>query len=101
MRDHIRKAVEILWFGIVIFLCSGVSPSVKSFNNGKVTPLFEPRFDQGKYTSSCRTVENMFVTVQGPVSRRPGTRYIAADGTNQSEITADPAKVQIMNSYNE
>lgn len=53
-------------------------PPITSFNAGQVSPLMEARADFEKYNSSCRTVENMLVTVQGPVLKRPGTKYIAA-----------------------
>ncbi len=56
---------------------SNFSPSLLSFNNGQVSPLLEARTDYQKYSSSCRTVENMFATTQGPVQRRPGTKYIS------------------------
>jgi len=66
---------------IILFLLSGVTyaynPSITSFNTGQISPLMEARADFEKYNSSCRTIENMFVTVQGPVIKRPGTKYIA------------------------
>jgi len=67
-------------FSLILFLCSvcfGVSPTLESYNTGQVTPLLEGRTDFQKYNSSNRTLENMFVYVEGPAVRRPGTRYIA------------------------
>jgi len=66
---------------LVLVLCSasfGYMPSMTNFNTGQVSPLIEARADYEKYTSSCRTLENMFVTVQGPALKRPGTKYIAS-----------------------
>ena len=57
--------------------CIAVSPTITSFNTGQVSPLLEARSDFQKYSSSARTIENMMVTTQGPVFRRPGTKYIA------------------------
>lgn len=56
----------------------GFSPSYLSFNQGQIGPLMEARIDFAGYRSSARTIENMLVTTQGPVFRRPGTKYIAA-----------------------
>ncbi len=55
----------------------GFSPTYLSFNTGQISPLMEARIEFAKYRSSARTVENMLVTTQGPVFRRPGTKYIA------------------------
>lgn len=53
------------------------SPSLNSFTTGQVSPRLEARTKFPKYKTACRTVENFFVRTHGPVSRRPGTRYIA------------------------
>jgi len=60
--------------------CFGFTPSITSFNNGAVSPLMESRSDFQKYQSSCRLLENMIALTQGPVTRRPGTQYIAMAG---------------------
>ena len=61
-----------------------VSPTLTSFNGGQVSPLMESRVDFPKYSSSLRTLENMLVTVQGPVERRPGTKYIASQKSSSA-----------------
>ena len=66
---------------LILLLCSvcfGVSPSITSFNKGQVTPLLESRADLPlpMYYSSNRIMENMFGYVEGPATRRPGTRFI-------------------------
>lgn len=62
------------------FVC-GYSPAITSFNTGQVSPLMEERSEFPKYPSFCRTLENFLVLAQGPVTRRPGTKYIAAAKT--------------------
>ncbi len=65
---------------LIILICSAcyaVSPTIESFNGGQVTPKLEAKRNYPKYTSSCRTIENMLVTVHGPVQRRPGTKFIS------------------------
>ncbi len=48
-----------------------------SFNAGKMTPLIDARADTEKYASGCRILQNMIPVIYGPVTRRPGTKYIA------------------------
>ena len=78
-------------FLLILVLCSiclGVTPTITSFNGGQVTRKMEPRTDYQKYQASNRTVENMLVTVQGPVQRRPGTLYVG--NAKGSEFGTDP-----------
>ena len=46
----------------------------------------EARADFQKYNSSSRLIENMLVTVQGPVLKRPGTKYIATVKTGTVRV---------------
>jgi len=64
----------------------GFTPTYLSFNNGQVSPLMEARVDYQKYSSSCRTIENMFVTPQGSAVRRPGTYYVADANTDSADV---------------
>lgn len=66
---------------ILCSVCFGVSPTITNFNTGQVSLLLEARTDFQKYNSSSRTIENMLVATQGPVFRRPGTKYIASQKT--------------------
>ena len=70
--------------GIFLFLTVqawGYVVPVENFNSGQVSPLIEARASFAKYSSSSRTLENMLVTTQGPVLKRPGTKYIATAKT--------------------
>lgn len=51
--------------------------AVISLNSGKLTPLIDVRSDIEKYSSGCRILENMIPLIHGPVTCRPGTKYIA------------------------
>ena len=53
-----------------------------SFNAGELSPLMDGRTDQEKYFSGCKTLENFIPTVQGPVLRRGGTRYVGTTKDN-------------------
>lgn len=50
---------------------------IVTFNTGRISPHMEARTDYQKYQSSCRQLENMLITSQGPVKKRPGTAYIS------------------------
>ena len=85
MAGDIRQMLKKLF--LILILCSvclGVSPTITNFNTGQVSPLMEARVDFQKYNSSSRTIENMLVAVQGPVFRRPGTKYIASQKTSSA-----------------
>ncbi len=86
----------------IILLCSmalGFSPSYVNFNTGQVTPMMEARTDFQKYSSSCRTVENMLVKIHGSAERRPGTYFVSATKSDviarliPFEISTDAAYV--------
>jgi len=69
---------------LLTFLCSialGVTTkknvSLHSFNAGELSPLMNARSELVKYKTGAKTLVNMLVRSQGPVQRRPGTKYIA------------------------
>lgn len=49
-----------------------------SLNGGELTPLLEARTDYGQYNKGLRDCTNGLPLVQGPVDKRPGSRYVAA-----------------------
>jgi hypothetical protein len=53
-----------------------VSIPWNSFNCGELSPLLEGRSDMPQYMKGGKTMLNMLPTVQGPATRRGGTRYI-------------------------
>jgi hypothetical protein len=59
-----------------------VNPTWSSFNAGELSPLMDGRTDQEKYFSGCKLLENFIPTVQGPVVRRAGTRYVGTTKNN-------------------
>jgi len=64
------------------------SVSLTSFNAGELSPLMHSRVDFDKYKTGAKTLQNMLVRAQGPVTRRPGTKYIATvkDATDSVRI---------------
>jgi hypothetical protein len=65
-----------------------ITVEVKKFNAGELSPLMNARSEFPKYRSGAKTLENMLVRAQGPITRRPGTKYIAAVKT-----AADPTRI--------
>jgi len=47
-----------------------------SVNAGEMTPQVDARSDVAKYSSGCRTMQNMIPRIYGGATRRPGTKYI-------------------------
>ena len=50
----------------------------ESFNAGEFTPRLHSRYELEKYKNGCGTLTNFVPLAHGPVTRRPGTEYIAA-----------------------
>ncbi len=95
-----RIIVIILLITVCAFAATRTfSPSLVSFTTGQVSPRLEARSNFAKYKSSCRTLENFLVRTQGPVSRRPGTRYIADANDSTSEVRIIPFEYSTDDAY--
>ncbi len=53
------------------------SPGLVAFNSGELSPACESRTDIKQYATGCFRLENFIPMVQGPIRRRPGTRFEA------------------------
>lgn len=51
---------------------------IRSFGGGEVTPEFFGRIDDSKYQTGLSICRNFIVQPHGPVSNRPGTRFVRA-----------------------
>lgn len=47
-----------------------------NFNGGELSPFLDGRVDFPKYTSGGKEMTNFVPTVYGPMTKRPGTRYV-------------------------
>lgn len=70
-----------------------------TFNTGRVTPHLEARTDYEKYRAACRQLSNMVVTAQGPVTKRPGTQYIATSAETQDVSRLIPFQFSTDDTY--
>jgi hypothetical protein len=95
---NMRKFIPLLicFLYLPVF---AVSPAITSFNTGQVSPLIEERTDYEKYNSACRTLENFLVTSQGPVIRRPGTKYIASVKDSNYPVRLIPFEYSTEDTY--
>lgn len=80
MKAKIILLLTAVFFAFLaaVFVASAlaITPPLNSFTTGQVSPHLEGRTDFPKYNSGCRTLQNMVITAQGPVTKRPGTEYI-------------------------
>lgn len=53
-----------------------LSTSIIRFNTGEISPLMAGRVDTEEYKGACKVLQNFIPWVQGPVSRRGGTRFL-------------------------
>jgi hypothetical protein len=53
------------------------APIQTNLNGGELTPLLSGAVDLDKYRTGLATQENFINLTQGPITLRPGTRFIA------------------------
>jgi hypothetical protein len=58
------------------------APIWNTFNAGELSPLIDGRTDQEKYFAGCKTLCNFIPTVQGPATRRGGSRFMGTTRNN-------------------
>lgn len=63
-----------------------VSPIFESLNAGELSPLLEGRTDFAKYKKGLKLCENWIPLVQGPLTRRPGTKFVAEVRTSAKKV---------------
>ena len=63
---------------------------ILSFNKGKLTRLIDLRSDVDAYTGGCRIAQNVLPLIYGPVTRRPGTKFIANVANNSKKSRLVP-----------
>ena len=62
--------------------------SLNAFIAGELSPLVNSNSLLRQYKQGAKTLENMLVRSQGPIQRRPGTKYIATvkDSTDECRL---------------
>ena len=62
-----------------------VAAQLTNFTGGELSPRLDGRNDLTKYTSGCKTLENMVVHPHGAASRRPGTKFVHEVKTSSAQ----------------
>jgi len=62
------------------------SPIQSSVNSGELSPLLDARTDFAKYGTGASIMENFLPTVQGPLVRRAGTRFVREAGGSEKVL---------------
>lgn len=76
-----------------------VSPIQQNFNAGEWSPLTEGRTDLDKYKNALRTCLNSIPLVQGGVTRRPGTKFVAEQRSHSAAGRLIPFQFSVTQAY--
>ncbi len=76
-----------------------VSPLQNNFSAGEFSPLLVGRVDADRYKSGLRICQNQIPLLQGPVTRRQGTKYVGGVKTNSKVTRLLPFTYSTTQSY--
>jgi len=66
-----------------------VAVQLTNFTGGELSPRLDGRNDLNKYSSGCKTLENMIIYPHGSAARRSGSRFVA-------EVKSSAAKTRLI-----
>lgn len=72
---------------------------IATFQSGEVNPLLYGRTDSDFYLRACKTLENMYVHVEGPASKRGGTKYVAPANDEDNPVRLVPFEFSSTQAY--
>lgn len=70
-----------------------------NFTAGELSPRLEGRVDISKYANGVHTLTNMIVYPHGGVTRRGGSKHIAAGKTNNKKVRLIPFQFSVEQAY--
>lgn len=76
-----------------------VSPIQSSFNAGEFSPLLYGRVDSDRYKAGLATCLNYIPTIQGGLTRRPGTMYVSEVKDNSLTARLMPFEFSTTQAY--
>ena len=73
--------------------------SLTNFVSGELSSKMEGRIDFEKYSSGCKTLENMLIHPQGAATRRTGTQFISEVKTSSLKTRLIPFEFSTTQTY--
>jgi len=73
--------------------------ALTSFVSGELSPKMDGRTDFEKYSSGCKTLENMLIHPQGAATRRVGTQFISEVKTSANKTRLIPFEFSTTQTY--
>jgi hypothetical protein len=76
-----------------------VAVQLTNFTGGELSPRLDGRNDLSKYSTGCKTLENMIVYPHGSAARRSGTQYVAEVKDSSKETRLIPFEFSTVQTY--
>ena len=76
-----------------------VAVQLTNFTGGELSPRLDGRNDLAKYSTGCKTLENMIVYPHGSAARRSGTQYVAEVKDSSKETRLIPFEFSTTQTY--
>jgi hypothetical protein len=76
-----------------------VAVQLTNFTGGELSPRLDGRNDLAKYSSGCKTLQNMVVYPHGSAARRPGTTFVAEVQTSSAKTRLIPFEFSTTQTY--
>jgi hypothetical protein len=76
-----------------------VSPIISSLNAGELSPRLDGRVDFDKLPKGLRLCSNWLPLIQGPITKRPGTRFVASTKFPAKRSRLVPFVFNALNSF--
>jgi hypothetical protein len=76
-----------------------VAVQLTNFTGGELSPRLDGRNDLSKYSTGCKTLENMIVYPHGSAARRSGTQYVAEVKDSSKETRLIPFEFSTTQTY--
>ena len=76
-----------------------VAVQLTNFTGGELSPRLDGRNDLNKYSSGCKTLENMVVYPHGSAARRSGTRFVSQVKNSAAKTRLIPFEFSTTQTY--
>ena len=76
-----------------------VAVQLTNFTGGELSPRLDGRNDLQKYSTGCKTLENMIIFPHGSAARRSGTQYVAEVKDSSKETRLIPFEFSTTQTY--